>query len=406
VIVALTQATPIVLDGLTITGGNASNSTFKQPKNGSVIPAGVKPHEVGGGGIVLDTNFYLRNCEIQYNCAKEHGGMLVYNNSVPKVFNFGAFDTSFINNLATYGDGGAINIGASSNSSNGQHMVANFKRCVFEGNEARCGPDEDPPYNRYPDGGNGAAIHGDIASILISSCAFINNYANGNGQYDYMTPGQAGPQGEGGAIFARDNSALRIGNSIFAKNHCDREGGAISVEVGVTIEINFCTFYKNSNSSLTGWGGAAIGGWYNPTRGDRANSLSGFGNIFWENQGLAGEIAMSAESYTPAPSRLTGTVTTTGYLYNNTGTIVAGNPQFADTAQPAGADGMWFTADDGLKIGAGSSALSIVSSVRPADFADLDEDGNTTELLPYDAAGVAYPSNPPYNAGAYQTVAP
>jgi hypothetical protein len=67
---------------------------------------------------------------------------------------------------------------------------------------------------------------------------------------------------------------------------------------------------------------------------------------------------------------------------------------------------MWFTADDGLKIGAGSPALGIVTSARPADFADLDEDGNTTELLPYDAAGVAYPSNPPYNAGAYQTVAP
>ena len=66
---------------------------------------------------------------------------------------------------------------------------------------------------------------------------------------------------------------------------------------------------------------------------------------------------------------------------------------------------MWFTADDGLKIGAGSSALSIVTSVRPADFADLDEDGNTTELLPYDAAGADYPSIP-YNAGAYQTGAP
>jgi hypothetical protein len=35
----------------------------------------------------------------------------------------------------------------------------------------------------------------------------------------------------------------------------------------------------------------------------------------------------------------------------------------------------------------------------------LDEDGTTTELLPYDAAGADYPSIP-YNAGAYQTGAP
>jgi hypothetical protein len=153
------------------------------------------------------------------------------------------------------------------------------------------------------------------------------------------------------------------------------------------------------------WGGAAIGGWYNPSRGDRANSLSGYGNIFWQNRGNAGEIAMVAQASNPAPTQLSGTVTTTGSLYNNTGTIVGGNPQFADPARPAGADGIWFTADDGFKIAAGSSALGIVTSARPADFGDLDEDGNTTELLPVDAEGAAYNASPNYNAGAYQTPA-
>ena len=178
------------------------------------------------------------------------------------------------------------------------------------------------------------------------------------------------------------------------------------MEVGVAIQLYASVFYNNANSSLLGWGGAAIGGWYKPSRGDPANSLSGFGNIFWQNQGNAGEITMVADATTPRPSTLTGTLTTSGVLYNNTGTIVGGNPQFADAAQPAGADGIWFTADDGLKISAGSPAFRIVNSARPNDFADLDEDGNTTELLPYDAAGVPFAPNPPYNAGAYQTVAP
>jgi hypothetical protein len=93
-------------------------------------------------------------------------------------------------------------------------------------------------------------------------------------------------------------------------------------------------------------------------------------------------------------------------LANNTGLTRGGDPKFLSPLDPAGEDGIWFTADDGLRIRAGSSALSWANGTRPADFADLDEDGNTTELLPFDAAGVAYPPSPPYNVGAYQTLAP
>jgi hypothetical protein len=117
---------------------------------------------------------------------------------------------------------------------------------------------------------------------------------------------------------------LRIANCLFAGNRCDREGGAIAVDVGVAIQLYTSVFYNNANSSPLGWGGAAIGGWYSPSRGDRANSLSGYGNIFWQNQGNAGEIAMYAQASNPAPTQLSGTVTTTGSLYNNTGTIVGG----------------------------------------------------------------------------------
>jgi hypothetical protein len=230
VLVALKQATPITLDGLTITGGNANNSTYLQPNNGSAIPVGVKPHEVAGGVIVLDTDFNLRKCKVQNNSAKERGGMLVYNNSAPKVFNFRASDCLFKNNLATYGDGGALDIQASETSTSGQNMIAYIKRCIFDSNEARTGPDQSIPLNGYPDGGNGAAINLKRSTGLIVSCAFQDNYANGNGQFDYTTPGQAAPQGEGGGVFARENCTLRIANCLFAGNRCDREGGAIAVE--------------------------------------------------------------------------------------------------------------------------------------------------------------------------------
>jgi hypothetical protein len=72
----------------------------------------------------------------------------------------------------------------------------------------------------------------------------------------------------------------------------------------------------------------------------------------------------------------------------------------------AGNDGVYLTTDDGLRIGAGSIAQNLVTNALPNDFADLDEDGNTTEPLPHDAAGVTYPANPPYDAGAYQAFGP
>ena len=108
----------------------------------------------------------------------------------------------------------------------------------------------------------------------------------------------------------------------------------------------------------------------------------------------------------PAPSTLSqSTFTTSTSIQNNNGSISVGNPNLFNAASPAGPDGLYLTGDDGLRIRSGYIAQNLVYA-RPADFADLDGDGNTTELLPYDAAGVAYPSNPPYNAGAYQTVEP
>ncbi|NCY22048.1 hypothetical protein EBX31_08845, partial [bacterium] len=403
VVVALTQATPISLDGLSITGGNADNSTYLQPNNGSAIPAGVKPHEVGGGGIVLDTDFNLRNCKVQNNSAKERGGLLVYNNSAPKVFNFKASDSLFKNNLATYGDGGALDVQASEASTTGQHMVASFKRCIFDGNQARVGADLDK--DGYLDGGHGGAIFASNCLLNIASCSFINNLIDPNNLVGPKAgdPSYGLPQGEGGALSVVEGATVRIENTIFSGNEAKWAGGAIDVAKWTSssagkLELYFCTFFNNKSR----WGGAVC---------NYLAQLSGFGNIFYNNWSIDGggyvsdvnnsTSLLGLSSY----STLSVSLTTSGVIYNNTGTIVGGNPRFADPARPAGADGIWFTADDGLKISAGSPALGIVTGARPADFADLDEDGNTTELLPVDAEGAAYNASPNYNAGAYQTTA-
>ena len=403
VVVAVNQATPIVLDGLTITGGNANNSNYKEPNNGSVIPAGTNPHEVGGGGIIVNTDFVIRNSLVENNVAVERGGFLVYNNSAPKVFNFRASDCLFKNNLATYGDGGALDIQASKTSTSGQHMVASLKRCIFEGNQARVGADSDK--DGYLNGGNGGAIFASNCLLNIASCSFINNLIDPNN----LVGPKAGdtsyglPSGHGGALSVVRGATARIENTIFSGNETKWAGGAIDVEKWTSsnagkLELYFCTFFNNKSR----WGGAVC---------NYQAQLSGFGNIFYNNWSIdAGGYVSDVNNSTSQSgsfsySTLSLSLTTSGVINNNTGTIVRGNPQFADPARPAGADGIWFTADDGLKIAAGSSALGIVSSARPADFADLDEDGNTNELLPVDAEGVAYNASPNYNSGAYQTTA-
>jgi hypothetical protein len=379
VVCALSQTRPTILDGLTLTGGYANNSNYTQPNNGSPIPVGYTIHRVGGGMFVLDTDYVLKNCFISENFSADiGGGGLIGNASPPATRKLRAVDCVFKYNLAL-GAGGALDIEASDKifSATGQYMTAELVRCLFESNEARAGGKR----------GLGAGINLSRATAGIVSCAFLNNYANGNSQLD----SSGNPKGEGGGVFARPNCTLRIANSIFSGNRADREGGGISVEEGVAIEVFFSAFYHNDCFN-TKFGGAAIGGWYNPA-GTNVNALSGAGNIFWQNRGKYGDIMMtsSGDIYIP-PTRLTSTLVTDG-LGNNIGTILGGDPLFVD---PEEID---------FRIRSLSPARGIVFG-RPTDFADLDDDGNTTELLPCDAADVPYSPNPPYNAGAYQTLAP
>jgi hypothetical protein len=75
---------------------------------------------------------------------------------------------------------------------------------------------------------------------------------------------------------------------------------------------------------------------------------------------------------------------------------------FYDSDSPLGKDGVFATFEDGLKIMGSSDATKLGGDIRPFDFCDIDNDGNTSEFLPFDAEGVAYESTGPYHAGSYQ----
>ena len=68
-----------------------------------------------------------------------------------------------------------------------------------------------------------------------------------------------------------------------------------------------------------------------------------------------------------------------------------------------GADNVAGTADDNLRLSGGSPASDAGSNgLLPADTADLDGDGDTTEPLPYDLDGSPRIVNSAVDMGAYE----
>jgi hypothetical protein len=421
VVGVLSQPTAPVLDGFTITGGNANNTSYLQPNNGLPIPAGIPLHGAASAVAVVNSDFVLRNSHLTKNNGKD-GPMGIYN-LTGQLRRARIADCVFATNLAYYGKGAGFSaeVIQSQNVVSRPLLQVNVVRSAFLANEARTGPDEDD--DLYPDGGEGGAanLYWGVEGNFMN-CVFIDNYANGkkaDGTPWYDTS-SGGREGNGGAIQARRYCDLNIANSIFAGNLCDDTGGAINIESGVRLKMYFSTFYDNdSTGNERGFGAGVVFGWYG-ANSLRPNTMTGYGVVAWQNPPIAQEIDLNQGDWVylpgedrwvapplPAPSTLSQSVFSTGSsLTNNNGTLRNGNPNFYAANSIFGADGLYLTTDDGLRIRSGSIAQNLVTSARPNDFADLDEDGNTTELLPYDAAGVAYPSNPPYNAGAYQTVAP
>ena len=79
------------------------------------------------------------------------------------------------------------------------------------------------------------------------------------------------------------------------------------------------------------------------------------------------------------------------------------NPLFLNTSNIKGADGKWFTNDDGFQLSASSPAKSagLLSAIL-SDVFDIDADGNITEASPLDLAGNPRPYGAALDLGAYE----
>lgn len=405
VAVAINQPRAPVLDGIVLRGGHANHRNYLSSRPLAGLPAGISLHKRGGGLLVVNSSLVIRNADVHSNSSGDGGGgaIFAYNTNKKKSYALSFTDTVFSDNYTLGGEGGVLDMDSDWSSAGG--ILGTFKRCAFLNNQART-----LRIAREIEGGDGGVVNLENATVNFGSCVFQGNRANGGGLRD----AQGAPLGIGGVVHAYKKSRVRLVNCLLTGNRSDRFGAALGATSGPDFEVYFSTFHDNVCTATTGWGAGAIGGWYNPfkPRFDKRNSLRGLGNIFYLNEtpsavqirwvGDNGHLR-PARSETPPAIQMDFSVIPAGSLSNNIGTILGGTPSFEGLSNPAGNDGMFFTADDGFHLSLADAVArdQVSGGSLPNDFADLDDDGNYGEALPVDIRGSPMGLSP-WNAGCYQ----
>ncbi len=296
------------------------------------------PHDVGGGMLDrLDCSPTLTDCRFVGNSAQSNGGgMLNLNGSSPTL------------TRCLFTGNSSQNYGAGMYNQN--YSSPTLTRCTFSGNTARQ---------------LGGGMHNlDTSSPTLTDCVFAGNSVSLN---------------SGGGMAIGPSSAPTLTNCLFVGNSANNEGGGLFAWSSTPTLTN-CTFAGNSARSEGG--GVASNG----------ASLSLANCILWGNSGGTGDEAWSGFGGT---LQITYSCVAGGYAGEGN---VAAAPAFADAGLPAGADGIYGTADDGLRLLPGSPCIDAANgAVAPA----VDRLG----VARYDDLGTANTGvgTPPYaDMGAYE----
>jgi len=240
------EQTDTILEGFTITGGNA---------NGAEI-------DRFGGGMHCDSSSpTVTNCVFSGNTADcSSGGMHNYNFSNPKVTN-----CTFINNTANESGGGMVNVISSS------PIVNN---CLFSGNTAN-----------YSGGG---ILNVDGGSQMVTNCTFINNTANyfGGGMSNHgCSPTVTNcifinntANRDGGGMY-NFGCGPTVTNCVFINNTANRDGGGIHNMFGGRLTMTNCILWDNEPNEIHNDGdfrttvtySDVLGGWGDPNDPNNTN---------------------------------------------------------------------------------------------------------------------------------------
>lgn len=203
-----------VLDGFTITGGNANGTTDERKRGGGMYNDGGSPtvkncrfvsnraEKDGGGIFTYNASPSVTDCTFVENSAGEHGGgmHIWWNASSPVLTN-----CTFSSNTAYWGGGVCTYLSA----------APKFIECVFEHN--------------FASGYGGAMFHEDGRPEVLRS-VFSGNRA----------------VLDGGAIYTKGGAAKTIKDSTFSQNSAGQNGGAMYNQyVFGGLSITGSTFFGN-----------------------------------------------------------------------------------------------------------------------------------------------------------------
>ena len=405
-----------VMNGFRITKGNANGIRGDYTNGGGMLlksssptitncvftgnsAAGSNFSSNGGGGMYNSSSSpTLTNCTFSNNSISDFGsggGMNNNSSSSPTLTN-----CTFSNNSAQYYGGGIFNQGSSS---------PTLTNCVFSGNSASSvggglSGGGTLTLTNCVFSGNSAKVHGGGLSGggTLTNCVFINNSANDLG---------GGMDGSGtltNCVFINNSASYGGGmngsgtltNCVFINNSANYHGGGMHNSHASTLTNCVFTnnsasngggmynrYFSNSNLTLTNCvftnnsAKSAGGGIYDLSeRGTYKNT------IFHQNTSGSGHADLYNGAVAGVPlSKVSHCLVSGGY--SGTGNV-DGSPLFVNLNDPDGPDDKWFTEDDGLRLKDGSPGIDAGHNASlPADTYDLDNDGNKTELSPFDLLG-------------------
>ncbi len=262
VVVSYNNTATTVLDGFTISGGNADGAGSITPESGYAVPK-----NQGGGIFLRKSSPVLNNLIVKNNNATAaqagsgmyiHGGKQNLNPISTDLISI--TQTTFLNNHApnavhanTYNHGAGAGVFIAAESATYIANVA-ISDCTFSGNFSK---------------GIGALRPGGNVNLTVSGSTFYRNRATYGGAV-YLQSNQTTPikikncsfienegTSQGGAINSNTNGNLEVYNSKFIRNESTSGGGIFTTGSFQTLAVS-TLFYKNVSTG-TG-GGITISG--------------------------------------------------------------------------------------------------------------------------------------------------
>jgi Secretion system C-terminal sorting domain len=283
------------LNGFTVTKGQGEFTG----NNINFLNLGLSTWQANGAGVFINqggANVKITNCNITFNEGDPNtlGGGIFSNNGSPIIEN-----TRIQSNLAGNGAGCYITGGGPL-----------FNKVIFASNSV------------YTNGIGGAINTFNDSNTVINKSVFDNNVAT-----------------TGGAIYRNTNGPLNITNTIFNNNYSSAEGAVLYQGSGTT---NFTNCTVTPNTTTTG-----------STFWVASSGLNLVNNIVY----YTGTIPPLFNNNTSANFTVNNSNIKSNQPLNGNNNINA-NPLFVNSNNPAGTDGIWFTADDGLQLPCNSPSVN------------------------------------------------